>query len=89
MIRIENRNIMNNTLLDCLIYPIPTFQRRIFKKLFPNFSASPASITLQIVQIYNKEDLAEVRLVEALILRSQLKKPEIEERSLRRKKYGS
>jgi hypothetical protein len=43
---------------------------------------------LQIVQIYNKEDLDEVRLVGDAIWRSQLKKPEIEERRLRRKKYG-
>jgi hypothetical protein len=38
---------------------------------------------LQIVQIYNKEDLDEVGLVGDAILRSQLKKPEIEERRLR------
>jgi hypothetical protein len=43
---------------------------------------------LQIVQTHNKEDLDEVGRVEEALLRSQLKKPEIEERPLRRKKYG-
>jgi hypothetical protein len=43
---------------------------------------------LQLVQTHNKEDFDEVTGVEEDFLRSQLKKPEIEGRPLRRKKYG-
>jgi hypothetical protein len=43
---------------------------------------------LQIVQTDNKGEFDEVRRVEVEILRSQLQKPETEERRLRHKKCG-
>jgi hypothetical protein len=43
---------------------------------------------LQIVRTYNKDGFDEMGRAEVAISRSQLKKPEIEERPLRLKKYG-
>jgi hypothetical protein len=43
---------------------------------------------LQIVRTYNKDGFDEMERAEVAISRSHLKKPEIEERPLRLKKYG-
>jgi hypothetical protein len=71
-----------------MCFPISDISKAYFKLNFRNFSASATLLTLQTVQIYNKEDLDGVRRVGDATLRSQLKKPEIKERQLRRKKYG-